>query len=80
MTTGDAIFNHDLKPTVEEVELLVRIKENQAPFEDVAEMIERGVAELAGIQEKSTLRDQPDQDWIDDFIFRVYAGVVRGEV
>lgn len=57
--------------------LLKDIKTGQIPYEQVAEMIEQGVADLHVAREKSILRDTPDQEWVDNFVYDVYSDIVR---
>jgi hypothetical protein len=57
--------------------LLKDIKTGQIPYEQVAEMIEQGVADLHEAREKSTLRDTPDKEWVDNFVYEVYSQIVR---
>lgn len=56
-----------------EAELLKQIKLGQLPYEQVATMIEEGLLRLTQAHEKSTLREEPDQEWADDLIFKVYS-------
>lgn len=58
-------------------ELLLQIKKGLMPYEQVAEKIEQGLADLYEAHEISTLRDKPDQEWIDDLVYEVYSEVVR---
>lgn len=58
-------------------ELLTQVKTNQIPYEQVAEMIEQGLMELVEANKVSTLRDTPDQEWVDNFIYDVYSRIVR---
>lgn len=59
-------------------ELLLQIKRGDLPYEQVAEIIEQGLADLYAAQEKSTLRDTPDREWVDDFLYRIYSNIVKG--
>lgn len=58
-------------------ELLLKIKLGQLPYEQVAETIEQGLADLYVAHEKSTLRDEPDREWVDNFVFDIYSEIVR---
>jgi predicted nucleotidyltransferase len=58
-------------------ELLLKVKLGQLPYEQVAEMIEQGLADLYTANEKSTLRDKPDQEWVDNFVYDVYSQIVK---
>lgn len=57
--------------------LLLAIKLGQLPYEQVAEMIEKGLADLIAAQATSTLRSTPDREWADDFIYDIYSRRVR---
>lgn len=58
-------------------ELLLQIKTGQLPYEQVAEMIEEGLAKLYAAQETCTLPEKPDQEWADALIERVYSEIVK---
>jgi len=53
-------------------EVLLKIKNKELPYDEVANMIEEGLAKLYEAQEKSTLRDEPDYEWIENFIYQIY--------
>lgn len=57
-------------------ELLLAIKTGQMEYNKVAELIETGLEELKAAQEVSTLRDEPDYEWIDNFVCDAYRAVV----
>jgi predicted nucleotidyltransferase len=57
-------------------ELLLQIKTGQLPPEQVFEMIEQGLQELYIAQEKSTLREEPNRAWADDFVCEIYKDIV----
>lgn len=63
-----------------DAELLKQIKKGELPYEQVATLIEQGLADLMKAKEESTLRDAPDQEWIDNFLAQVYTGIIRGEI
>lgn len=71
LTTGKITFPRP------ERELLVRIKQEQVPYEEIAEMIEEGLVKLTEAHEKSVLRDTPDKEWADNFIYEIYADIVK---
>jgi hypothetical protein len=56
-------------------ELLLKIKTKQIDYEEVAEIIEKGLAELTST--KSDLRDKPDREWAQDFVYKTYLDVVK---
>ena len=60
-----------------ERELLLKIKKEQLPYEQVAEMIEQGIVELTEAQEKSTLRETPDREWANEFVYKIYSDIVK---
>jgi hypothetical protein len=60
-----------------ERELLLDIKLGKLPYEQVAEMIEQGLADLYVAQERSNLRETPDREWADNFIYEVYSEIVK---
>lgn len=58
-------------------DLLLQIKRGDLPYEQVAEIIEQGLADLYAAQEKSPLRDSPDREWVDNFLYRIYSDIVK---
>lgn len=60
-------------------ELLLAIKEGRMEWDRVAELIEIGVAELHEEHSKSTMRAEPDYEWANDLVYRVYSDIVRKE-
>lgn len=60
-----------------DAELLKLIKTEKMPYEQVAEMIEQGLVDLHEAHEKSTLRDEPDREWAQNFIYDIYSNVVK---
>jgi hypothetical protein len=71
LTTGEITFPRPDK------DLLLKVKLNQIPYEEMAEIIELGLADLHNAHEKSSLRDVPDQAWADDFICKIYSDIVK---
>jgi hypothetical protein len=63
-------------PRPEAAELL-KIRKGELPYEQVAEMIENGLVELGEAKANSTLPDEPDYKWIEDFTCEVYEGVIN---
>jgi hypothetical protein len=59
-------------------ELLIKVKTGQMPYKAIAEIIESGLEELEELRLKSILRDKPDYEWADDFLYSVYKGIVNG--
>lgn len=60
-----------------EREFLLQIKTGQLPYEQVAEIIESGLAQLMQSQENSTLRAEPDMEWVRDFVYKIYSNIVK---
>lgn len=58
-------------------ELLLKIKLGQVAYEEVSERIENGLVLLNEAQASSTLREKPDYDWANDFVYRVYSSIVK---
>lgn len=71
LTTGKITFPRP------ERELLLKIKTGQLPYEQVAELIEQGLADLTAAHATSNLRNEPDQEWVDGFLFKVYSEIVK---
>jgi hypothetical protein len=55
-----------------EAEHLVAIKTGQLAYQPVAEEIENLLDEVEAAAESSTLPEQADTDWIDNFVFEAY--------
>lgn len=60
-------------------ELLLKIKTGQMEYAEVADIIVEGLEVLKGSQANSSLREKPDHNWIDEFIFNVYSEVVKND-
>ncbi len=60
-------------------ELLLSIKTGQMEYNQVADLIVQGLEDLKSAQATSSLRDKPDQAWIDDFVYDLYSQIVRNE-
>lgn len=58
-------------------ELLVKIKTGHMPYDEVSEIIERGLEDIKLASERSTLREAPDREWCDEFIYEVYKNIVK---
>jgi sulfur transfer complex TusBCD TusB component (DsrH family) len=71
LTTGKITFPRP------ERELLLKIKTEKMPYEEVAEIIEQGLVDLTVAHEKSTLRDEPDREWADNFVYSIYSEIVK---
>jgi hypothetical protein len=71
LTTGHITFPRPDK------ELLLKIKLGELPYEQVAELIEQGLADVSEAHKTSTLRDEPDREWANQLIYEVYSEIVR---
>lgn len=60
-----------------DAKLLVNIKTGQLPYEQVAELIEEGLADVVEASATSKLREQPDLEWVDEFVYTVYKESVK---
>lgn len=60
-----------------ERELLLKIKTEQMPYQEIAALIEKGLEDLNAAQAKSTLRDTPNYEWADNFVYDVYSDIVK---
>lgn len=58
-------------------DLLLKIKKGELPYDQVAEIIEEGLAKLHEAHETCTLRETPDRDWADDLVYSVYSNIVK---
>ena len=70
LTTGNVVFP---RPNAGH---LIRIKQGDYTYEYVAARIEQLLADIEIAAEKSKLRAEPDQEWVDDFIEYKYANSV----
>jgi hypothetical protein len=59
-------------------ELLLAIKTGQMDYKEVAELIENGLVQLEASKQKSTLRESPNVDWVNDFVYSIYSEIVKG--
>lgn len=59
-----------------ERELLLKIKTCQLPMEEVSEIIEKGLVDLIGAQETSTLRDEPNTQFAKDLVHDTYRQII----
>lgn len=60
-----------------EREHLIAIKTGQIAYKDVAEEIEMLLPAAEDASARSTLRPEPDRDWIDAFVLNAYGNEVR---
>lgn len=59
-------------------ELLLKIKTGQMHYKDIEPIILEGFEQLEKAKEKSTLREKPDLEWVDNFITDIYTNIVKG--
>jgi RNA repair pathway DNA polymerase beta family len=57
---------------------ILAIKRGERPYPAVGEEIERLLEAVEGAATRSALRDEPDQDFIDDLVARAYRASVLG--
>jgi hypothetical protein len=60
-------------------ELLLSIKKGELPYKEIEEIILQGFEDLKLAQVNSTLRDKPDREWINDFVYDIYSAEVKNE-
>lgn len=70
LTTGKVTFPRPDR------QLLLDIKTGKMEYKFIAPLIEEGLEKLKEAEKHSVLREKPDQQWIDDFIFDLYKQVV----
>ena len=58
-------------------QLLLDIKLGKMEYNKVADIIVQGLEDLNTAQTTSSLRDKPDQEWIDNFVYDVYSQIVK---
>jgi hypothetical protein len=58
-------------------QLLLDIKTGKMPYKEVEAIIETGLQELEAAQVNSLLREKPDVQWVDDFLYDVYSNIVK---
>lgn len=59
-------------------DLLLKIKLGQMDYKEVAEIIEKGLAEMVELEKTSTLPDEPDMEFVNNFVFNIYLDVIKG--
>lgn len=55
---------------------ILEIKQGKRPYQVVAEEIEQLLADVEAAAEKSTLRESPDREFIDDLVVEIYQQAV----
>lgn len=58
-------------------ELLLDIKLGRKDYKEVAELIEGGLVELEQLKNRSVLKDEVNQEWINDLIYNTYSEIVK---
>ena len=71
LTTGKITFPRPDK------DLLLQIKLGKMDYKLVANLIEDGLEVLKLASANSQLREKPNRDWADDFIYRIYSEIVK---
>lgn len=57
--------------------LLLDIKTGKMPYSEVEILIEQGLQDLEEAQKVSILRDVPDLEWMENFVYDVYSDIVK---
>lgn len=57
-------------------EHVIAIKTGRVPYQDVSAEIERLLEQIEAASAISSLPEQPDREWIDSFVARVYQGEI----
>lgn len=60
-----------------EAPLLLQIRKGELPYKQVAELIEEGLVAVEHAAERSTLPEEPDRKWADDFVYEIYRKAVN---
>lgn len=58
-------------------DLLLKVKLGQMPYAEIAKIIEEGLEQLTISQQKSSLRETPNNEWADNFIYEIYSDIVK---
>lgn len=58
-------------------EILVKVKLGLIPYEEVENLMEKGIEQIKISQLKSTLKDNPDKEWAENFIYEIYSKIVK---
>lgn len=58
-------------------DLLLKIKLGELPYYEISEIIEKGLEQLNESQKNSTLRESPNTDWVEEFVFKTYSKIVK---
>jgi hypothetical protein len=58
-------------------DLLLQIKTGKLPYEQVAELIEKGLADLYEAHAVSVLPNEPNTQWYKDLVFEAYSRIVK---
>lgn len=74
LTTSNIMFPRPDK------ELLLDIKTGKLPYKEIADIIEKGLEDLKIAEVNSILRKEPNKEWTNDFIFKVYSDIVKGNL
>jgi len=69
LLTGNITFPRPEAP------ILLKIRKGELPYQQVAELIVNGLDEINEAQKVTTLRSEPDREWVEDFIFNIYSSL-----
>lgn len=75
----EVLTTHSITFPRPDKDLLLKIKLGQMDYKDVAEIIENGLQEMTALEKTSTLPDAPDMEFVNNFVFETYLGVISGE-
>ena len=60
-----------------EADYLLKIRSGEIEYQEIAEKIDNGLILLTEAKEKSTLPDEPNQNWIENFIYETYLEEIK---
>lgn len=72
LLTGNIVF------PLKEKDYILKVKKGELPYAEISAKIEEGLERIKEASLKSTLRKEPDYDWIDSFVENVYGDTVKG--
>lgn len=60
-----------------DAQLLLAIKKAEMPWDEISEIIDQGLADLAKAQERSLFQPEPNREFAQDFIYSTYRDIVK---
>jgi hypothetical protein len=72
----ELLMTHKVTFPLVRAEHIKQIKLGQIPYKQVAEEIEEFLLKVEKASELSDMREEPDYQWIDEFVEKIYAKVV----